>query len=162
MCALSRFDKPAVANGGPLSLVMETASTLFALLCRLMQREANQDLCKSVHRHLVLFMNAFSKLDSNLTSANSNGDVANIPSWISRYNYLSLFNLPDQMNNFGPLLNLWEGGLLGEKIVQTMKPEIKSGFRKNWQIHLFHKWYRKMFFCDMTAKGFQIVTAGME
>jgi hypothetical protein len=56
------------------------------------------------------------------------------------------------MRSFGPLLNLWEGGIIGEKIVSTMKPEIVSGLRKNWQIHLYRKMFRKYFFEIMQQK----------
>jgi hypothetical protein len=62
-------------------------------------------------------------------------------------------NLYDQMKSFGPLLNLWEGGMMGEKIITTLKPEIISGLRKNWQINLFKKSMRKYFFDVMQLKG---------
>ena len=56
------------------------------------------------------------------------------------------------MQNVGPLLNLWEGGIAGEKIISTIKPEIKTGVRKYWQKHLFNKWMRKYFFNIMKPK----------
>ena len=90
-------------------------------------------------------MNQYVDLDSRLNGSK------NI-SWIKKYNFLSLLNLKEQMQNFGPLLNLWEGGIAGEKIISTMKPEIKTGLRKHWQKHLFNKWMRKYFFNTMKPR----------
>ena len=36
------------------------------------------------------------------------------------------------MHEYGPLLNLWEGGGQGEKILQQVKP-LWLGLQKNWQ-----------------------------
>jgi hypothetical protein len=85
------------------------------------------------------FLNYYVVLDKKLKSENNKG-------WISKYNFLSLLNLPEQMLNFGPLLNLWEGGYLGERYISTIKPEIVSGLRNNWQPSLYKKIMRKYFF----------------
>jgi hypothetical protein len=45
--------------------------------------------------------------------------------------------------DFGPICNYWEGGGMGEKIIQQMKP-LWNGFRKHWQIILLDKLLKKM------------------
>ena len=53
------------------------------------------------------------------------------PIWISKSNYLSLLNLPEQMKEFGPLRLYWEGGWKGEGIIQELKSLIRNCFQKN-------------------------------
>ena len=54
------------------------------------------------------------------------------PYWIKKYNYMSLLNLPDAMNLYGPLINLWEGANKGEGYLRFAKPMIKDIHSVNW------------------------------
>jgi hypothetical protein len=54
------------------------------------------------------------------------------PKWIMAYIFLCLMNLPDVISKYGPLRMYWEGGGLGEKVLQQLKL-LWIGFRKNWQ-----------------------------
>ena len=40
---------------------------------------------------------------------------------VSKYNFLSLLNLSTTMNEVGPLSNIWEGGMIGEKFLTLIK-----------------------------------------
>ena len=63
-------------------------------------------------------------------------DKGEKPIWITKSNYLSLLNLPDQMKEFGPLRLYWEGGWKGEGIIQELKSIIRDGLKKKGlQIH---------------------------
>jgi hypothetical protein len=53
------------------------------------------------------------------------------PKWLISYSFLCLTNLPDVISNYGPLRLYWEGGGLGEKLLQHLKI-LWIGFRKNW------------------------------
>jgi len=44
------------------------------------------------------------------------------PTWITSYNFVCLLNFPTMLATFGPLCNYWEGGGMGEKIIQKIKP----------------------------------------
>jgi len=57
------------------------------------------------------------------------------PLWVSKYNFLCLLNIPEVMSMFGPLRNYWEGGMIGEKILQYAKGSW-HGFTKNWQANM--------------------------
>ena len=146
MCILNRFvHLDEIGNNSCLPNLIKTTNALYAMLSRILQRKTNEKLVNSVERHVKYFLNQYVDLDSRLNGSK------NI-SWIKKYNFLSLLNLKEQMQNFGPLLNLWEGGIAGEKIISTMKPEIKTGLRKHWQKHLFNKWMRKYFFNTMKPR----------
>ena len=64
------------------------------------------------------------------------------PYWIKKYNYLSLLNLPEAMNLYGPLINLWEGGNKGGGYLRFAKPIIKDIHSVNWQVNAHSKLLR--------------------
>jgi len=47
--------------------------------------------------------------------------------WYMKSNYLSLFNIVNMIEKFGPLINLWDGGGKGERFIQLVKPHIPRG-----------------------------------
>ena len=57
------------------------------------------------------------------------------PSWMTKYNFLCLLNLPDTMAKFGCLRNIWEGGVEGEGFLRKYKKELKHGLRPQWQMY---------------------------
>lgn len=65
------------------------------------------------------------------------------PTWIRTYNFMSLLNLPAAMKMYGPLVNLWEGKLMGEAIIKHCKSELENGLRGNWAMNVLLKHYRK-------------------
>ena len=55
-----------------------------------------------------------------------------VPSWVRAPNFASLVNLPDRvMPHFGPLRELWEGGMIGEGCVKHVRPHV-HGMRAGW------------------------------
>lgn len=58
------------------------------------------------------------------------------PGWVQSYNMASLLNVPDAMERFGPLVDLWEGKIQVEGIVTYVKEEIKTGLQKEWSKRL--------------------------
>jgi hypothetical protein len=42
------------------------------------------------------------------------------PKWLMSYSFICLTNLPDVISNYGPLRLYWEGGGLGEKVLQQL------------------------------------------
>jgi hypothetical protein len=84
-----------------------------------------------------------SDLENNNRTINASKKKSDEPSWVSKYNFLSLLNLPRQMRNFGPLLNNWEGGVSGEALIGSIKPVIKNGLSKNWQKTTMNRVWKK-------------------
>ena len=66
------------------------------------------------------------KKKKNATDSNENDNDA----WWMKPNYMSLQNLVEHAWRFGPLLNLWDGGGMGEKSIQPFKALIKKGVRE--------------------------------
>jgi hypothetical protein len=64
--------------------------------------------------------------------------------WWMKSNYLSLFNLPDMLRRYGPLVNLWDGGGKGEKFIIVIKPMIPRGIRNS-----------PGFFCTVSEKVYK-------
>jgi hypothetical protein len=65
-----------------------------------------------------------------------NGNEDNI-FWLKKYNFLSLLNIPDAINKYGPLINLWEGSNQGEGYLRYAKPKVVNIHSKNWQINAY-------------------------
>ena len=66
-----------------------------------------------------VFLYSLSTQRRSTQKQNNNGQQQNIstnhvPSWLQHFNFLSLLNLPDTMDLYGPLVNMWEGGNRGE------------------------------------------------
>jgi hypothetical protein len=124
--------------------MQNVVTSCLSMLSRCLDKNVTERLIASVTRHVKIFLSYYAEFDEN-----DKKDY--VPSWIKKYNFLSLLNLNSQMADFGPLLNLWEGGYLGEKIITIIKPEIKSGLRKNWSKNVYHKIMRK-YFLDIQAQ----------
>jgi len=43
--------------------------------------------------------------------------------------------LPSTMRTYGAITNLWEGGEMGEKYSQRLKPRLKRGLKGNWHVN---------------------------
>ena len=61
------------------------------------------------------------------------------PGWVTTYNLCSLLNAPRSMDEFGPLVDLWEGKVQGEGILKYIKKELRQGTRHGWQARLLLK-----------------------
>jgi len=91
----------------------------------------------NVERGIKNFLTYFECFDKTMRE-----EIAT-PTWITSYNFVCLLNLPTMLATFGPLRNYWEGGGMGEKIIQHIKP-LWNRFRKHWQLHLVEKLLKKM------------------
>ena len=50
-----------------------------------------------------------------------------IPSFMSQYNFLCLLNIPEIMQQYDSIRNMWEGGIAGEGFLRDMKKKQKQG-----------------------------------
>jgi hypothetical protein len=70
---------------------------------------------------------------------NKNNASFNAPTtygWLTLYSFICLMILPSVMENYGPITNVWDGGYVGEKFSQELKPWLKGGMTGNWNINL--------------------------
>lgn len=68
------------------------------------------------------------------------------PIGITRSNYMSLLNFPDQMRTFGPLRLYWEGGWKGEGIIREIKEIIRDVLKMNWAYNTLKRAYNRRAF----------------
>ena len=109
-------------------------------------------------REILLFLSSVHIIDLSLHDARKKSENV-MPFWLTKYNYLSLLNLPETMYKFGPLINLWEGSNQGEGFLRYAKPMIINIHSKNWQVNAINKLQAKkaldsvvehhcLYFCD--------------
>lgn len=99
-----------------------------------------------------VFLNCFSSIDKKLNAEKKK------PTWIRTYNFMSLLNLPRAMELYGPLVNLWEGKLMGEAIIKYCKSELENGLRGNWAVNVLQKHYRKRALKRLTEDSMEMDT----
>ena len=87
-------------------------------------------------REIKLFLNSIHHVDMKL---NMKSDKHYLPYWLTKYNYQSLLNLPNAMELYGPLINLWEGANQGEGYLRYAKPIITDIHSVNWHLNAHMK-----------------------
>ena len=90
-------------RGGPVTNVQLMICSFNAMVCWLMSSSVTQSHKKDIERHIHIILNCFEVMDMELRVTEE------APTWITSYNFLYLLNLPDMLQKFGLLQNLWEG-----------------------------------------------------
>jgi hypothetical protein len=124
-------------RGGTAKNVCNMTHALKAMVARVMQEEVGEEDILDAKRHIKIFLSCFDTFDKEMRGENDK------PTWITSYNFICLTNLPDVMQHYGPVRNLWEGGGQGEKIIRLFKP-VWYGFRKNWHYNLLNNVLQQM------------------
>jgi hypothetical protein len=91
--------------------------SMFYMVKSIMSFRVSEDDVKIADFQIKLFLTRLVDCDKKI-----NPD-AKVPFWISSYTYPCLLNLPAHMKEFGPLKNLWEGGVRGEGFLPYVKRE---------------------------------------
>ena len=123
----------AQPKGGSVLDVINVVKSMQAMISHIMMDHVDQQSVLEVKRHIKLFLFMFNKMNCNMKATDSSTET-----WISKYNFPCLLNIPQQILNFGPVHHYWEGGGLGEKFVQVAKKHFHS-FGKNWHTNLIRK-----------------------
>ena len=112
--------------GGDVKNVINCLNSMARMIAIVMQTHTDNDLILKCDLSIRIFLRTAEDLNKALRQQDDK------PIWISRSNYLSLLNLPRQMEMFGPLRLYWEGGWKGEGIIKEIKEIIRDGLKKNW------------------------------
>ena len=123
--------------------VNRCVQSLFAMLSRLMIRETTEQRINEADIYVKVFLTYYSRFDDKMPSK-SRGNKKNLPTYISKGNFLSLPRLIDTMRLLGPVILNWEGYVDGESFLRFVKPIIKHGVRKNWDLNTILKVVRWM------------------
>lgn len=128
-------------------LIQRLASSLNAMLARIMQLEMTESIIEDTDRHVKLYLSLLTELDdtNNLYMVNKQSKNDTIPKpkgkkrkttrkrkINSTSNLTTLLNLPSFMRQFGPPRLYWEGGFKGEGILRTVKPVVTQGTHMSW------------------------------
>jgi hypothetical protein len=117
-------------RGGSIEDVMLLSNCLGVAIGTVMQRRIS---CIAIHRgkHFIKrFLSSYHNVDRAMLKEGEK------PGWLTSYNFLCLLNIPDLMQWYGPISNLWEGGCAGERYSQELKHRLKGGLKKNWHKNL--------------------------
>ena len=122
--------------GGDTTNVKNVIISMMRMISFIMIDEVSDNEVTELEKCVKIYLAMTDIFDYNLKS-NKQSD----PCWITKSNYMSLLNLPEQMKLFGPLIEFWEGGIRGEGIIQELKHLIRDGLKKNWQKNILKKAY---------------------
>ena len=128
-------------------------STFLSMVSRIMVTgEISESVAADTDRHIKLFLTAFHNFQKSVLTSTANrpsGSVppattsgGNKPFWLSKYNYITLLNIPECMLRYGSLRLLFEGDGKGEGSLRYLKEAIAS-FRGKWAFNAATKYYLK-------------------
>ena len=130
-------------RNAPVIVIERVISSFLAMLSRIMIRGViTREQSSDCDRHVKLFLSQFDALLSYHASENSSNSGKNSPDWLSKYNFITLLNIPDCMLRYGSLRLLFEGDGKGEGALPLLK-EVISSFRGNWAANAATKYYHK-------------------
>ena len=118
-----------------------------AVVSRIMTHSGtNEEHIVELDRHIKEFMSCVWELDirqrHNKFARREDGTVGPLKvtrnkfgkddsdPWWMKANCISLFNVPDQIREYGPPLNAWDGGGQGEKFTPHVKKLLPRGVRE--------------------------------
>jgi len=86
-----------------------------------LQQSITQEVILQTKYYIKRFLSSYHDVDQKLLKE---GDK---PGWLLSYNFMSLLNIPQLMECYGPMGNLWEGGYNGERLSQELKHRLRGG-----------------------------------
>ena len=131
--ALPELDLPAEA-------IQEAVVSLLAMVQCIMSKTTTPAVINETRHAIRLFLSKFDALCEPLAP---NSSV------VSSYNFMCLMNIPEAMELFGPLRNLYEGGPRGEGFALFAKPHMSGVMKKSWHYHLMRELLREKAFNSM-------------
>ncbi|KAL7580589.1 hypothetical protein ACA910_003710 [Epithemia clementina (nom. ined.)] len=126
-------------SSGSVKGVVDVWKSLHSLLQIVMRTGEDAINTEEIDFRVKRFLSFYAKVDQGLQSSEDSHEK---PSWVISYNFMSLLNLPDAVRRFGPLCNIWEGGMQGEEFLWYVKREMSMGLRNNWQKRLLTRIYK--------------------
>ena len=119
-----------IPKGGHVNNAINLIRSMATMISLIMTDHTSPSLIEQVEHSIKLFLS----LTHRLEVVQEKNDTRKYK-WITKSNYLSLLNLPRQMELYGPLRLYWEGGYCGEGIIQDIKGILNHGLSLGWQEH---------------------------
>ena len=97
------------------------------MLALILARNTSHEHIKRTDRSIKLFLSNLDRFQQIFYKQKGvNGQKSVKPIWLTRYNYLSLLNIPQFIKINSPLVNNWEGSLKGEGYLRYVKPKMTN------------------------------------
>ena len=124
--------------GGTTDDIHDLIDSMYEMVKSIMVFEVNDDIVKRADFCIKRFLTILVDCDKKVNPKKR------LPFWISSYTYPCLLNIPASMRRYGPLKNLWEGGVRGERSLQDFKPLHASvGLRQGWPVQVMTRVLQK-------------------
>ena len=115
--------------------VLELVQSLQGMLSSIMSETFTEEYIEIVDQRIKLFLSLFHRVSASVeatgTSRSTKRQRAQ-PQWLTSYNFVCLLNIPQMIRMFGPVRNVWDGGLCAERFIQTPKALLAHGLFNNW------------------------------
>jgi len=129
-----------------VSIVLNVIQCLSDMISNLMMQKIDEEHISKTKLLIKQFLSAYHKMDKALqihsnattkkrTTHHHQSSDKETYGWLTSYNFICLLNLPTMMERYGPITNLWEGGMMGEKFSQELKPRLRGGLTCNWHVN---------------------------
>ena len=108
--------------------------SMLSMISSIMRKEVFDESIDKIEREIKIYLSFFHMVqDKSNNHDKKKSRMKRKPSWMTKYNYLSLLNIPTCIKLFGPMINLWEGSNQGEGYLRFAKPKLNNIHSKNWQ-----------------------------
>ena len=119
----------------PVKVMDDFVGSLLSTVSSVMVREVNDSTVREVDREIKIFLTNLHNACNHFKNKDPTRKGAQDYYWHKKYNFLSLLNVPETIERYGPLLNLWEGSNQGEGYLRYAKPKVTDIHSKNWQLN---------------------------
>jgi hypothetical protein len=127
-------------KGCPVATVLQMIREYYHIVSIGMSLQS-EDIGIKMQKAVRVFLTTYSEFSDSIS------DNLKEPSYFSKYSFMSLLNLPNQLKNYGSMRYIWEGGINGEGFLRLAKPQIKHGLNRNWP-----KWLIDHLLLDKTCQ----------
>lgn len=122
------------------SMIKQLASSLIAMISRIMQPEVTIELVRDVDRHIKIYLSTLTQIDDmnidlSIAKVNKRSKKSNMVrkrKINTTSNLTTLLNIPGFMQQYGPPRLYWEGGYKGEGVLRLVKPVVTQGTHMTW------------------------------
>ena len=111
----------------PAEVLEQMIASFSGMVSRIMlSGHITREAASDVDRHIKLFLSDFNAFNEFRLNPRGNTQRNCSPEWLSKYNYITLLNIPDCMCRYGSLRALFEGDSKGEGALPLLKQVITS------------------------------------
>jgi hypothetical protein len=104
--------------------------------CLMDTKVRREDSVRYITLNIHLFLQRLEEVDKPMRKPNQT------PVWVSKFSYLSLLNLPDQITSLGSMRSIWDGGFMGKGYLPHVKAKVDFTKPTTWPANLLKHSYQ--------------------